>query len=112
MDSSTKETVIFENDFTSPDLSACKIHGGLKAENGRLCTTSGAGATAFLTYTFPKEYGDCGYRAVVDVYGHKSGDHEGLLIGAARRDGSAAVGFCGYTCTLYRDMTTIAYFDG
>ena len=111
MDYSTKETVIYENDFTSPDLSACKIHGGLKAENGRLCTTSGAGATAFLTYTFPKEYGDCGYRAEVDVYGHKSGDHEGLLIGATGKDLAAEPSyFSGYTCTLMDDCATIAYF--
>ncbi|MBQ9429454.1 MAG: family 43 glycosylhydrolase [Clostridia bacterium] len=83
----------------------------LSTKETLICENEG-GADAFFTYALPDEYAAGDYRVEVDVCGHAIADCEGLLIGAARRDGSAAVGFCGYTCTLYRDMTTIAYFDG
>lgn len=84
MELSTKETLIYEN---------------------------AGGADALFTYALPDEYAAGDYRVEVDVCGHAIADCEGLLIGAARRDGSAAAGFCGYTCTLCREQSAIAFLD-
>ena len=109
---STKETVIYENDFSSADLAYLDLFGGFAVRDGRLCTTSGEGPSAHLTYTLPREYDACDYRVEVDVYGHVSGDHEGLLIGArSEKMTTAPAYFSGYTCTLFGKYTTIAYFD-
>ena len=45
---SAKETVIYENDFSSSDLSDFKMNGTMKAENGYLKAV-GSGSSAYIS---------------------------------------------------------------
>ena len=108
---SAGETVIYENDFSSSDLSAFSARGSFAVRDGRLYTAAGSGPTAYLAYTFPETFTGCDYRVEVDVYGHGK-QHDGLLIGATgEKLTSTPTYFSGYTCTLYQEKCTIAYFS-
>ena len=108
---SAKETVIYENDFSSSDLSAFKMTGTMKAENGYL-KAIGSGSTAFIAYDFPTEHKGKNYRVEVDYIGcNKMG---GLLIGAANSQKEINSSyFTGYTATTNDsgEKVYIAYFN-
>ena len=107
-----REVVIYENNFSSSDLSAFTVRGNLEVKKGRLYTGSSSGMSAYIAYDFPAAFAGCDYRVEVDVYGHNTGGQEGLLIGATSdKLTEAPAYFSGYTCTLISDKTSIAYFN-
>lgn len=106
-----KETVIYENDFSSNDLSDFEMTGTMKAENGYLKAV-GSGASAFIAYDFPAEYQGKDYRVEVDYIGFDN--MGGLLIGAANsKTPITSSYFTGYTATTSSDgnKVYIAYFN-
>lgn len=106
------ETVLYENDFSSADLSAFAQRGGFTVKDGKLYTTSGSGPSAFLSYTFPASAQGKDYRVDVDYIGHTG--MGGILIGATGKKLTAVPAyFSGYTCTTTTDgqHTYIAYFN-
>lgn len=93
---SAKEIIVYENGFSTSDLSAFASKGSWEVSGGKLTTGSGSGS-AFLTYTIPDEYEGCGYQVDVDFIGHTSTG--GILIGATADNLSAsAESFFGFDC--------------
>lgn len=108
---SAKETVIYENDFSSADLSEFTIKGTMKAENGTLKAV-GSGSSAYIAYDLPAQYQGKDYIVEVDYYG--STNMAGLLIGATSDSlKSEPSYFSGYTATTNNTgkKVYIAYFS-
>lgn len=68
---SAKETVIYENDFSSTDLSAFTVTGSVEVKNGLLRATDKgtSGAAALVSYTLPKQYQGKDYIVEADYIG-------------------------------------------
>lgn len=112
LSATAKETVIYENDFSSADLSDFVMYGGMAVKDGALKATSGSGPSAYISYSFPKEYQGKDYLVEVDYLGRNS--MGGLLIGATgSRLTKTPSYFSGYTCTTTGNGKTayIAYFN-
>ena len=108
---SAKETVIYENDFSSSDLSDFKMNGTMKAENGYLKAV-GSGSSAYISYDLPEKYQGMDYRVEVDYIGSTS--MGGLLVGATSDTlKSTPTYFSGYTATTNNTgkKVYIAYFS-
>jgi|GEM_PF-595489 len=108
---SAKETVIYENDFSSSDLSAFSLHGTMTVTDGALKAV-GTGTSAFLAYDLPKKYQGMDYIVEVDYLGVNN--MGGLLIGATSDKLTKTPSyFSGYTCTTGNDgqKAYIAYFS-
>ncbi len=106
-----KETVIYENDFSSSDLSAFKMTGTMKAENGYLKAV-GSGSTAFVSYELPAQYKGKDYRVEVDYIG--CNNMGGILVGAQNsKTPITSSYFTGYTATTNNTgkKVYIAYFS-
>jgi len=106
-----KETVIYENDFSSNDLSDFKMHGTMQVSNGALKAV-GSGSSAYISYDLPKQYQGMDYRVEVDYYG--SNNMGGLLIGATSDTlTKEPTYFSGYTATTSAtgEKVYIAYFS-
>lgn len=107
-----KETIIYENDFSSADLSAFEMYGGMAVGDGALKAVRGSGPSAYVAYTFPEAYQGKDYIVEVDYLG--ASNMGGLLIGATSdKLTKAPAYFSGYTCTtdMQGDQTSIAYFS-
>lgn len=93
-----KEVVVYENDFSSDDLSAFTQKGSWQVTDGKLSLGSGSGSS-FLTYAIPDEYAGMNFQVDVDFIGHTSTG--GILIGGTG-DGLAATApdFLGYDCFI------------
>ena len=106
------DLVLYENDFSTADLSAFVVRGNIKAENGALSASGAAADTAQITYTLPDEYSDSDYTVEVDCIGFDN--MGGILIGAtnAALEIQPAL-FSGYACTTASNgkTTQIMYFD-
>ena len=112
LSAAAKETVIYENDFSSGDLSALAMYGGMAVKDGALKATSGSGPSAYVAYTFPEAYRGKDYIVEVDYLG--SNNMGGLLIGATSdRLTREPAYFSGYTFTTNMDGSKIslAYFN-
>ncbi|MBQ9428838.1 MAG: family 43 glycosylhydrolase [Clostridia bacterium] len=107
---SAKETVVYENDFSSGDLSAFKMKGTMKAENGYL-KAFGSETSAYIAYDLPAEYRGKDYRVEVDYIGTTS--MGGLLVGATGNKLTQTPSyFSGYTATTSgTGKVYIAYFS-
>lgn len=108
---SAKETVIYQNDFSSGDLSGFTMKGTMKAENGYLKAV-GSGSSAYVAYDLPAQYAGKDYRVEVDYYGFST--MGGLLIGATSDQLTAEPSyFSGYTATTGENgkKVYIAYFS-
>nr|MBQ5810899.1 family 43 glycosylhydrolase [Clostridia bacterium] len=106
-----KETVIYENDFSSSDLSDFTMYGNMVVVGGRLKASGGEGPSAYVAYTFPEKYQGMDYIVEVDYLGHNN--HGGLIIGATSDDlDEVPKYFSGYGCNVYRTTGTICYFAG
>ena len=93
-----KEVVVYENDFSSSDLSAFTAKGSWQVTDGKLALGSGSGS-AFLTYAIPDEYDGMNFQVDVDFIGHTSTG--GILIGGTGNGLAAtAVEFFGYDCFI------------
>ena len=79
---SAKETVIYQNDFSSSDLSAFAVTGSVEVKNGMLRATDKGtnGAAALVSYTLPEKYMGCDYVVEADYIGTAS--IGGVTIGA------------------------------
>ncbi len=76
---SAKETVIYENNFSSTSLSDFTPKGNWKVSNGALTLGTGSGS-AYISYSIPSEYRDKDLRIEVDFIGHTSTG--GITVGA------------------------------
>ncbi|MBQ6893766.1 MAG: hypothetical protein IJN48_06120, partial [Clostridia bacterium] len=91
---SAKETVIYENDFSSTSLSDFSLNGSWKVSNGALVTENGTGS-AYITYSIPEEYIGKDLRIEVDYIGHTSTG--GITVGATGDNlAESAPDFFGY----------------
>ena len=79
---SAKETVIYQNDFSSSDLSAFAITGSVEVKDGMLRATDkgSVGAAALVSYTLPEQYSGYDYIVEADYVGTTSVG--GVTIGA------------------------------
>lgn len=108
---SAKETVIYENDFSSGNLSAFTMRGTMQITNGGV-KAIGSGTSAFIAYDLPKQYQGMDYIVEVDYLDVNS--MGGLLIGATSDTLTKTPAyFSGYTCTISgkADNAYIAYFS-
>ena len=108
---SAKETVIYENDFSSSDLSDFKMYGSMKVSDGAL-KAIGNGTSAYIAYTFPEKYQGMDYIVEVDYLG--CSNMGGLLIGATSDSLTKVPSyFSGYTATTSNsgEKVYIAYFS-
>ena len=89
-----KETVVYENDFSSTSLKDFKVDGNWKVSNGALTLGNGSGS-AYISYAVPKEYLNNDLRIEVDFIGHDSTG--GITIGASgKENASSPENFFGY----------------
>ena len=112
LSATAKETVIYENDFSSADLSAFTMRGGMAVQDGALKATSGSGPSAYVAYTFPEEYRGMDYVFEIDYIGATS--MGGVMIGATSDDLAAEPAyFSGYTLSTNMDASKsiFAYFS-
>ncbi|MBQ5390212.1 MAG: family 43 glycosylhydrolase [Clostridia bacterium] len=112
LNASAKETVIYENDFSSADLSAFRMYGKMVVKNGMLRAGKGDGPSTYVAYTFPEEYRGKDYIFEVDYLG--CNNMGGLLIGATSDDLTREPAyFSGYTLTTNMEGTKVsfAYFS-
>lgn len=95
---SAKETVIYENDFSSSYLGDFSSNGNWNANDDMLTLGSGSGS-GWLFFDIPEEYKGCRYKIEVDFIGHTSTG--GILIGATGDNLSATPqNFHGYDCFI------------
>ncbi len=105
-----KEIVIYENDFSSTDLSDFKLRGDMEVVNGALKAVkrTATGPSAYASYTFPKEHRGKAYIIDVDIIGHTG--TAGLLIGATSSTYTETPSyFSGYACTLGESGKEVFY---
>lgn len=106
-----KETVIYENDFSSSDLSDFTMRGTMEVINGTL-KAIGSGSSAYVAYELPKQYQGMDYIVEVDYIGHNN--MGGLLVGATSdKLTKEPTYFSGYTATTGSsgEKVYIAYFS-
>ena len=107
LSAAAKETVIYENDFSSGDLSALTMYGGMAVKDGALKATSGSGPSAYVAYTFPEAYQGKDYIVEVDYLG--SNNMGGVMIGATSDNLTREPAyFSGYTFTTNMDGSKIS----
>ena len=95
---SAKETVVYENDFSSTNLSEFSLNGNWAVFDGMLGLDSGSGS-AFLKYDLPEQYAGMNYRVDVDFIGHTSTG--GIMIGGNGEKLTATASlFHGYDCFI------------
>lgn len=102
--------VIYENDFSSTDLSVFSMRGTMQVVNGAVKAV-GTNGTAHLAYKLPDEYKGSDYLVEVDCYNFNN--MGGLLIGATKPNLSKIPEqFSGYACTTDTNgkTTQIMYF--
>lgn len=108
---SAKETVIYENDFSSSDLSDFTMRGTMQVSDGGVKAV-GSGTSAYIAYEFPKQYKGMDYIVEVDYLGRSN--MGGLLIGATSDSLTKEPAyFSGYTATANNsgEKIYIAYFS-
>ncbi|MBQ1212937.1 MAG: family 43 glycosylhydrolase [Clostridia bacterium] len=106
------DVVVYENDFSSADLSGLTVKGNMTVQNGALKAIGSSAGYAYVTYTLPAEYHGMDYVVEADLIGHTG--EGGLLIGAtSSKLTSAPSFFSGYFCTTSTNGKTsyIAYFN-
>lgn len=106
-----KETVIYENDFSSGGLSDFTMRGTMQVSNGGVKAV-GSGTSAYIAYEFPDEYQGKDYIVEVDYLG--CNNMGGILIGATSDSLTKEPSyFSGYTATTNGrgDKIYIAYFS-
>lgn len=108
---SAAETVIYENDFSSEDLSAFRMYGTMQVVDGALKAV-GTGTSAYVAYELPDEHKGKDYIVEVDYLDcNKMG---GILIGATSdKLTNDPAYFSGYTATTNGNGNTVyfAYFS-
>ncbi len=106
------DVVIYENDFSSTDLSAFTMRGTMKVENGVLKAVGASTTSAYISFKLPDEYKGLDYLVEVDCIGFNN--MGGILIGATKPNLSKVPSqFSGYVCTTASNgkTTQIMYFD-
>ena len=76
---SAAEIVVYENDFSTSDISDLRMHGTMRVVDGGL-KAIGSGASAYVAYELPKEYEGMDYRVDVDIINNTA--MAGVLVGA------------------------------
>ena len=104
---SAKEVVVYENNFSNPDLVDFEMRGNMEVtENGTLKAV-GSGTSAFVSYDIPAEYHGHDYIVEVDYIGATR--MGGILVGATGKDVKPSSYFTGYTVTTDGTAKKIMY---
>ncbi len=104
--------VLYENDFSDPDLSDFTVKGKIEVKDGALKANGSGEELAYIAYELPDEYKNADYLVEADYLGHSGAG--GLLIGATNKKlSSTPAFFSGYNCTTSANgkSSHIMYFN-
>ncbi len=104
---SAKEVVIYENDFSNPDLSDFTMLGTMEVTADGTLKAVGTGTSAYVSYEFPEEHHGKDYIVEVDYIGATA--MGGILVGATGEGVKESSYFTGYTVTTDGSANKIMY---
>ena len=108
---SAKETVVYQNDFSSSNLSDFTVIGSAEVKDGLLkATATGTnGKTAFVSYNMPAQYNGKDFIVEADYVGVKTtgGSIGGITVGGAGASG-ATNSFLGYAIATTKALSKLS----